>query len=374
MLAALELTMNNTYQILINWDKGNAFAERMAGKILGIEGYTDIDPQCPVGGPDGTKDILCLRERRKYVVGCYFPNGQMPFAKIEEKFSGDYEGLAKHSADGFVFVTNQKLTPGERVALTAKYPNSEIFHGERVCGVLDSPKGYGVRLEYLGIELNKSEQISFLNSHLDLKEHFEEIKTSLESIKRTTVRLAGMIDPRDVGDGSPLSVLPVAGVQLSARMSVEDLQAIQIACLYESGIGNSAASLGFRKMQVWIGIPGCTLETADFVPPPPNEIPRRINKLLNWWREEYMNILYADRQEKVLAIAQFHEQFLSIHPFLDGNGRVSRVIASIQCEDLLGQKLSFEEIADRNEYYKALQSAREGGHQALVDMFLSLAK
>ena len=87
-----------------------------------------------------------------------------------------------------------------------------------------------------------------------------------------------------------------------------------------------------------------------------------------------MNILYADRQEKVLAIAQFHEQFLSIHPFLDGNGRVSRVIASIQCEDLLGQKLSFEEIADRNEYYKALQSAREGGHQALVDMFISLAK
>jgi Fic family protein len=59
---------------------------------------------------------------------------------------------------------------------------------------------------------------------------------------------------------------------------------------------------------------------------------------------------------------------------LDGNGRLARVIASIQFGDLLDQQIAFDEIENRAEYYEALQSARKGGHQALVDIFLSLAK
>ena len=87
-----------------------------------------------------------------------------------------------------------------------------------------------------------------------------------------------------------------------------------------------------------------------------------------------MNVLYGTDDDKILAIAQFHERFLSIHPFLDGNGRLARVIASIQYRDLLKRQIAFEAIESRAEYYAALQSAREGGHQALVDIFLSLAK
>lgn len=366
--------MNNTYQILLHWDKGQTFAERMAAKLLGLEGYTEIDPQCPMGGPDGTKDILCQRDGKKFVVGCYFPSGQKDLTAITEKFSDDYKGVDKNKADGFIFVTNQKITPGERVGLTSKFPSSEIFHGERVCSALDSPKGYGIRLEYLGIELTKAEQISFLNSHLDLKANFEDIKATLDAIKRTTVRLAGLVDARDIDTSEKLSVLPIAGIQLSSRISVEDLQALHLACLYESGLVNSSAAQGFRKVQVWIGLPGCTLESADFVPPPPSEVPRKVNELLDWWRSEYMNVLYGDDTEKILAIAQFHERFLSIHPFLDGNGRLARVIASIQYRDLLDQQIAFDEIENRGEYYAALQSAREGGHQALVNIFLSLAK
>lgn len=366
--------MNNTYQILLHWDKGQTLAERMAAKLLMLEGYKDIDPQCPAGGPDGTKDILCEKEGKKYVVGCYFPNGQKSLAEITDKFSDDYVGVTKNNADGFVFVTNQKITPSERVRLTSKFSSSEIFHGERVCGILDSPKGYGVRLEYLGIELNKAEQISFLNSHLDLKDHFEEIKATLDALKRTTVRLEGLVSARDIDPNYKPSVLPIAGIQLSSRVSVEDIQALHLACLYESGEFTSSAAQGFRKIQVWVGLPGCALEDADFVPPPPNEVPHRVNELLEWWRSKYMDVLYGNGSEKVLAIAQFHEQFLSIHPFLDGNGRLARVIASIQYRDLLSQHIAFEAIEHRADYYTALQSARKGGHQPLVDIFLSLAK
>lgn len=366
--------MNNTYQILLHWDKGQTFAERMAAKLLGLEGYTEIDPQCPMGGPDGTKDILCGKDGKKFVVGCYFPSGQKDLAAITKKYTDDYKGVSKNKADGFVFITNQKITPTERVELSSKFPSSEIFHGERVCGSLDSPKGYGIRLEYLGIELTKAEQISFLNSHLDLKANFDEIKATLDTIKRTSVRLSGLIDAHDIDTSKKLSVLPIAGIQLSSRISVEDLQALHLACLYESGLVNSSAAQGFRKVQVWIGLPGCTLENADFVPPPPNEVPRRVNDLIEWWRGEYMDVVHGDDSEKILVIAQFHEKFLSIHPFLDGNGRLARVIASIQYRDLLNQQIAFEEIESRAEYYAALQAARKGGHQALVDVFLSLAK
>src|SRR5665811_772581 len=103
--------MNNTYQILLNWDKGQPFAERMVAKILGIEGYADVDPQCPMGGPDGTKDIVCSKDGKKFIVGCYFPNGQKELSAITDKFSDDYKGVARNKADGFVFVTNQKITP-----------------------------------------------------------------------------------------------------------------------------------------------------------------------------------------------------------------------------------------------------------------------
>jgi hypothetical protein len=366
--------MNNTFQIMLNWDKGQPFAERMAAKILRIEGYTNLDPQCPTGGPDGTKDILCQKDGRKLVAGCYFPNGQKPISDISDKFSDDYKGVAKNHVDGFVFITNQKITPNERMGITSKFSSSEILHGERVVGVLDSPKGYGVRLEYLGIELTKAEQISFLESYLDLKTHFEEIKETLDVIKRATNRISGVIDDRDLQSCGKLSVLPIAGIQISSRISVEDLQSLHLACLYESGVINSKAAWGFRKTQVWIGVPGCTPENADFVPPAPEEVPRRVNDLLEWWRSEYMDVLYGEPSKRVFAIAQFHEKFLSIHPFLDGNGRLARVIASIQYKDLLGQQIAFEETDNKAEYYAALQTARNGGHQALVDMFLSLAK
>lgn len=366
--------MNNTYQVLLHWDKGQTFAERMAAKLLGLEGYTEIDPQCPMGGRDGTKDILCGKDGKKFVVGCYFPSGPKDGATIEKKVADDYKGVNKNQADGFIFITNQKITLSGRVVLSSKFPSTEIFHGERVCGSLDSPKGYGIRLEYLGIELTKAEQISFLSSYLDLKDNFDEIKATLDTIKRTSVRLAGLIDAHDINTSKKLSVLPIAGIQLSSRISVEDLQALHLACLYESGLVNSPAAQGFRKIQVWIGLPGSTLQNADFVPPPPNEVPRRVNELIEWWRNEYMNVAYGDDSQKILAIAQFHEKFLSIHPFLDGNGRVARIIASIQYQDLLNQLIAFEEIESRAEYYAALQAAREGGHQTLVDVFRSLVK
>lgn len=365
--------MTNTYQILINWDKGQAFSERMSAKLIDIEGYLEIDAQNPVGGPDGTKDIICYKNGKKYIVGCYFPNGQKAFKDIQGKVNDDLKGIAKNTAHGFIFVTNQKITPSERIELCQGHSHeTTIYHGERVCGILDSPKGYGVRLEYLGIELSKAEQISFLSSHLDLKQHFEEIKSALEQLNKVTNKLAGQIYSRD-NINSNLSTLPIAGVKFSSRLSIEDLLVLHKGIMLETQGSEYQNLLGFRKVDVWIGTPGAEKEDADFIPASPLEVPSLTFDLLNWWREEYMKVAYSSEIKKISAIASFHEKFLSIHPFLDGNGRVSRILASIQFKDLLNIEVTFERI-ERIDYYKALQTARKGNEKGLNDIFTALIK
>lgn len=366
--------MTNTYQILINWDKGRTFSERMAAKILSLDGFENIDPQSPAGGPDGTKDIIAERYGIRHVIGAYFPNGQKDIKEIKSKFDDDYSGAVKNSAEGFVFVTNQKITPAERILLSKdlKLP-VEIYHGERVCGILDSPKGYGVRLEYLNIELSKEEQISFLNSHIDLKENFRVIQEALNKLNKVTSRLAGEIYRRDSVIQDKLSTLPIAGVKFSSRLSVEDLIALHRTIIECSQPNNYSEFVGLRNVDVWIGSPGGKKKQADFIPTAPNNIHKEIFELLKWWREIYLQVDNGNDKSKLDVIVAFHEKFLTIHPFLDGNGRISRILASLQFKDLLNQDVKFDEI-DRHIYYRALQEAREGNSSELVRIFKSLMK
>jgi len=346
----------------------------MASRLLDIEGYSALDPQSPLGGPDGKKDILCEKDYKSFVVGCYFPCGQKTYSEIKKKFKEDLEGVEKNKTDGFVFFSNQKITPSERIELCKMNSNTMIYHGEKVLGLLDSPRGYGVRLEYLGIELTKEEQISFLNSHLDLKQSHAEIQELLEQIKKSTSHIAGQIEERDRGPAGPLSTLPVAGIAISSRISAEDLFALHFACLYDSVVSNSNKLYKFRNVQTWIGAPGCNPEDASFTPPPPEDVPELINELLVWWREKYMDVVHSSRTAKIVAIAEFHHRILSIHPFLDGNGRLARVISSIQFTDLVEEEVKFEKIENVQGYYEALESAADGDQQALIDIFMALAK
>ena len=366
--------MRNTYQIIINWDKGQAFSERMAAKILSIDGFENIDPQSPAGGPDGTKDIIGERYGIRHIIGAYFPNGQKDFKDIKSKFDDDYSGAVKNSAKGFAFVTNQKITVSERLLLTKDLELPiEIYHGERVCGILDTPKGYGVRLEYLGIELSKEEQISFLNNHIDLKENFKIIQEALNQLNKVTSRFAGEVYRRDSVMQDKLSTLPIAGVKFSSRLSVEDLIALHRTIIECTQSNNYSDFVGLRNVEVWIGSPGAEKTQADFVPTAPNNIHKEIFELLKWWREIYLQVDNGNDQSKLNAIVSFHEKFLTIHPFLDGNGRIARILASLQFKDLLNQDVKFDEI-NRSIYYKGLQQAREGSITELERIFKSIMK
>lgn len=90
-----------------------------------------------------------------------------------------------------------------------------------------------------------------------------------------------------------------------------------------AGVRGGYATPGeFRRTQNWIGPPGCTLNEALFVPPPVPQMREALNAL-----EEYLHS--EDVYPPLLRLALAHYQFEAIHPFVDGNGRIGRLILSL---------------------------------------------
>lgn len=125
-----------------------------------------------------------------------------------------------------------------------------------------------------------------------------------------------------------------------------------------------------RTSQNWIGPGGATLAEATFVPPPAHEVAQALG---DWER-----FLHADLPVPVLVrIGLAHAQFETIHPFLDGNGRVGRLLITLLLyeREVLGRPvlyLSHYFKRHRARYYEALQAVRdEGAWEAWVEFFLT---
>lgn len=123
--------------------------------------------------------------------------------------------------------------------------------------------------------------------------------------------------------------------------------------------GNSATPGEFRRSQNWIGSPGSTLESAIFVPPPPEAL---MDVLGEWERFLHVRETFPDLVQCALA----HEQFEAIHPFLDGNGRVGRLLVMlflVERQRLPQPLLYLSEYleAHRQDYYDLLQRCRTHG-------------
>ena len=129
-------------------------------------------------------------------------------------------------------------------------------------------------------------------------------------------------------------------------------------CLMRGVRGDITTPGEFRRSQNWIGPPGCALNDATYVPPPPSEL----MACLDAWER----FLYDDALPPLMHAALAHSQFEAIHPFLDGNGRVGRLIITLLLvkrgvipSPLLYLSAYFE--ATRQEYYARLLGVTERG-------------
>lgn len=166
---------------------------------------------------------------------------------------------------------------------------------------------------------------------------------------------------------SPADLREVANYVHALEYGIERLSALPLSVrlvreLHERlmrGVRGDAATPGeFRRSQNWIGPPGCTLSSATYVPPPVGEL---MDCLAAWER-----FLHTDALPPLVQVALAHSQFEAIHPFLDGNGRVGRLLISLELvakhtlpAPLLYLSAYFE--ATREAYYARLLGVTERG-------------
>ncbi len=115
----------------------------------------------------------------------------------------------------------------------------------------------------------------------------------------------------------------------------------------------------FRRSQNWIGPPGCTLMDATYVPPPVHEMDAALGEL-----EKYLHT--NSELPLLIRLALIHYQFEAIHPFLDGNGRMGRLLITlllchhkILTQPLLYLSAFFER--NREDYYRLLLGVSQNG-------------
>ena len=192
------------------------------------------------------------------------------------------------------------------------------------------------------------------------------LSSKIEGTQATLGELLAAEAGADV-DRSPEDLREVGNYVVALEYGISRLKKLPVCVrlvreLHEklmTGVTGHQATPGqFRTTQNWIGKPGSTLTDASFIPPPPGEVQ---SCLATWER-----FLHESDLPPLITIALAHYQFEAIHPFLDGNGRVGRLLLTLFLIErailptpLLYLSAFFE--ASRREYYEGLRGVSERG-------------
>lgn len=141
------------------------------------------------------------------------------------------------------------------------------------------------------------------------------------------------------------------------------------ARLLQSGRGETKSPGEFRRSQNWIG--GSRPRNALFVPPPVTELGACLDALESFMHDD------SSRLPALIKAGLLHVQFETIHPFLDGNGRIGRLLVTLYLcvHGVLRKPLLYLSLflkTHRADYYRLLQEVREHGNwEAWLDFFLA---
>jgi Fic family protein len=193
-----------------------------------------------------------------------------------------------------------------------------------------------------------------------LSSQIEGTQSSLQDVLAAEAKILSPNRPQDVDEVVNYVRAMNHGLQRLPDLPVSVRLIREIHGELLKGVRGSHLTPGeLRTSQNWIGPGGCNLNEATFVPPPPHEVGQHLNELERFLHGESPLPL-------LVKIGLAHVQFETIHPFLDGNGRVGRLmIAFLLCEQEVLVKpvlyLSHYFKQHRQEYYEQLQSVRDKG-------------
>jgi cell filamentation protein, protein adenylyltransferase len=203
-----------------------------------------------------------------------------------------------------------------------------------------------------------------------LSSQIEGTQSSLNDLLAAEASILSPNQPKDVGEVvnyvramnhglARLAELPLS-IRLIKEIHAELLRDVR---------GSHLTPGELRRSQNWIGPGGCSLAEASFFPPPPDEVPIALGDL-----EKFLHA--PSHLPALVQIGLAHAQFETIHPFLDGNGRIGRLLISFllcQRQILLKPVLYLSHFFKRHRaaYYERLQSVRDTGDwEAWLAFFL----
>ena len=187
-------------------------------------------------------------------------------------------------------------------------------------------------------------------------------------------------------DGAPESLSPsrrediheVLNYRRAMRLAEERLSVLPLSLrlikeihlvLMDGVRGQGKAPGEFRRIPNWIGPAGSTLENARFIPIQAGKLPDAMSR----W-EQYV---HADAPDRLVQLAILHAEFEALHPFLDGNGRLGRMLIPLFLWDrgLIRKPMFYLSAyleANREEYYdQLLMISRDGDWTRWCKFFLS---
>jgi len=193
-----------------------------------------------------------------------------------------------------------------------------------------------------------------------LSSQIEGTQASLDDLVAAEARLRGDRPMGDVNEVINYTAALTFGVARLSALPISSRLLREIHEILMNGVRGGHATPGaFRTTQNWIGTTGATLSTAIFVPPPPDVVPEQIGAL-----EKFLH--QSSDLPLLVQVGLAHAQFETIHPFVDGNGRLGRLLITfLLCErQVLSKPVLYVSLVlkrRRDEYYRRLQAVRDQG-------------
>lgn len=208
------------------------------------------------------------------------------------------------------------------------------------------------------------------NPHLLIRPFMRREAVLSSRIEGTQASLSDLLffEAMSTGEPSVPDVREVANYVHALEYGIDRLETLPVSLrliremhghLMRGVHGETQTPGEFRTSQNWIGSPGCTLMDATYVPPPVGDMKRALDRF-----EKY---LHSDsNMPPLIRLAFVHYHFEAIHPFLDGNGRVGRLLITLLlCADgLLPQPMLYLSAffeRHREEYYRRLLAVSQKG-------------